>query len=311
MIGQVGERIEIVARRQLGDREVAQRFEQVAAERFKIGAAAMLFADGAECRRRVVIEDRVGQLEHRAASGDAERGCDITLGYVAAERRDRGFEHPFGVAHAAASLARKQAERRLFHLNLLARGEFLQARKRGVKRDTPEVVALQARQDRLGHLLRLGGRQDELDVGGRLLERFQQRVEGLVGKLMGFVDDVDFEAVARRPVAKVFDNRARVVDLAVGRAVDFDHVERASFANFDTGRAFPARFGSRPFFAVEAAGQDARGGSFADAADAGEEEGVRDTAALQCLTERAGDVLLAHQFGEALGAPFTRQHQVR
>ena len=148
-------------------------------------------------------------------------------------------------------------------------------------------------------------------MGGRLFERFQQRVEGLVGKLMGFVDDVDFEAVARRPVAQVFDNRARIVDLAVGGAVDFDHVERASLANFDTGRAFAARLGGRPFFAVEAARQDARGGGFADAADAGEEEGVRDTAALQGLAERAGDVLLADQLGEALGAPFARQHQMR
>ena len=148
-------------------------------------------------------------------------------------------------------------------------------------------------------------------MGGRLLERFQQRVEGLVGKLMGFVDDVDFEAVARRPVAQVFDNRAGVVDLAVGGAVDFDHVERAPLANLDTGRAFAARLGGWPFFAVEAAGQDARGGGFADAADAGEEEGVRDPAALQGLAERASDVLLADQLGEALGAPFARQHQVR
>ena len=140
---------------------------------------------------------------------------------------------------------------------------------------------------------------------------FKQRVEGLVGKLMGFVDDVDLEAVACGPVAQVFDNCAGVVDFAVGGAVDFNHVERATLANFDTGRAFAARVGGRPFFAVEAAGQDTRGGGFADAADAGEEKGMRDPAALQGLAERASDVLLADQFGEAIGAPFARQHQMR
>src|SRR6202167_4140212 len=128
---------------------------------------------------------------------------------------------------------------------------------------------------------------------------------------MVFVDDVYFEAIARRPIAQVFDNRAGVVDLAVGGAVDFDYVERAPLANLDTGRAFAARLWGWPFFAVEAARQDTRGGGFADAADAGEEEGVRDPATLQCLPERAGDVLLADQLGEALGAPFARQHQVR
>ena len=75
--------------------------------------------------------------------------------------------------------------------------------------------------------------------------------------------------------------------------------------------AFAAWLSGRPFFAVEAARQNARGGGFADAADAGEEEGMRDPSALQGLAERARDVLLADQFGEALGAPFARQHQMR
>ena len=144
----------------------------------------------------------------------------------------------------------------------------------------------------------------------RFLERFQQRVEGLVGELMGFVDDVDFEAVAGRTVAQVLDNRAGVVDLAIGRAVDLDHVERAAGANLDAGRAFAARIGRRAAFAVEASRHDSRGGGLADAANPGEQKGVRDPAGLERLDQRAGHMLLADQVIEALGAPFAREDQM-
>ena len=61
----------------------------------------------------------------------------------------------------------------------------------------------------------------------RLFERLQQRIEGLIGELMRLIDDVNLETIARGPVAEILDDGARVVDLAIGRAVDFDNVERA------------------------------------------------------------------------------------
>jgi hypothetical protein len=47
-------------------------------------------------------------------------------------------------------------------------------------------------------LVRLGRREDELHVRRRLLERLQQRVEGLRGEHVHLVDDVDLVAVALR-----------------------------------------------------------------------------------------------------------------
>ena len=58
----------------------------------------------------------------------------------------------------------------------------------------------------------------------RLLEGLQQRVEGLAGDLVRFVDDEDLVAVARGPVADVLAQLAHLVDAAVGGRVDFDHV---------------------------------------------------------------------------------------
>ena len=48
-----------------------------------------------------------------------------------------------------------------------------------LQRRAAEVEALAATDDRGGHLVRLGGREDEPDAGRRLLEDLQQGVEGL------------------------------------------------------------------------------------------------------------------------------------
>ena len=207
-------------------------------------------------------------------------------------------------------LARKQPQCAFVGLNALARGEVLESLDYRRVRDAAEVVALQARENRLGHLLRLGGREDELEMRGRLLERLQHRVEGLVGELMRFVDDVNLEAIARGAVAQVFDNRARIIDLAVGCAIDLDYVERAAGPDFLTCSALSARLGRRALLAVETARKDARGGGLADAANPGEQKRMRDASALERLDQCVGDVLLTDQLGEALGAPLAGEHQV-
>ena len=76
-----------------------------------------------------------------------------------------------------------------------------------------------------GNLVRFGGAEDEDHPLGRLFQRLQQRVEGFAGDLVRFVDDEDFIAVARRPVAHVLAQLAHFVDAAIGRRVDFDHVD--------------------------------------------------------------------------------------
>ena len=57
-----------------------------------------------------------------------------------------------------------------------------------------QVEALAARQHRHRHLARLGGGEDELHMLGRLLERLEQAVEGLLRQHVHLVDDVDLVA---------------------------------------------------------------------------------------------------------------------
>lgn len=56
--------------------------------------------------------------------------------------------------------------------------------------DPSEFIALAAGEDGERDLFRLGGGEDEEHVLGRFLQRFQQRVEGLLREHVHFVDDV-------------------------------------------------------------------------------------------------------------------------
>src|SRR5262249_14490502 len=143
------------------------------------------------------------------------------------------------------------------------------------ERNPAEVVALKPRENRLGHLLRFGGGEDEFYVRRGLFERLEQGVESLIGKLMGFVDDVNLEAVTRGPVAQVLDDGARIVNFAIGGAVDLADVERTAGADLAARDAFAARLRGGATLAVEAARQDARCGGLADPANPRKQESMR------------------------------------
>ena len=163
-----------------------------------------------------------------------------------------------------------------------------------------------------GNILGLRGGHHEDDVAGRLFQRFQQRIEGRVGDLVGFVENVDFEAVARRTVARGLAQFADLVDAAIGGGVDFDHVHRVAGANLGAGIANAAGLGHRLVgrAAVQRHGQDARDRRLADAAMSAEDVAVRDALLRDGILQRAGDVFLADHVGEFLRPVFARQDLV-
>ena len=101
---------------------------------------------------------------------------------------------------------------------------------------------LRARANGFGEILRLRRRHDENHFVGRFFERLEQRVRGLVGEHVRFVEDDDFVAAAGGRVAHHFAQLADLVDAAVGCRVDFDHVERISQTDFPARVAFIAGF---------------------------------------------------------------------
>ena len=119
-----------------------------------------------------------------------------------------------------------------------------------VELDGVKAEVLAARADGLGDVLGLGGGHHEDDVVGRLFEGLQQRVEGGVGDLVRFVEDVDLVLVARGAVAGGVAELADFVDAAVGGGVDFDDVDGGAGADLGAGLADVAGLGGGADFGL-------------------------------------------------------------
>ena len=186
-----------------------------------------------------------------------------------------------------------------------------EVRREQARRDQPERVVVGARPDGRQHLLRLGGGEDEAQVGRRLLDQLEQGVEALRADHVGLVDDVDLVAAADRREERLLAQVAGVVDAAVGGRVDLDHVDRARApaGQVAAGVALAARVGDRRLLAVERAGQDPRRGGLAAAAGTGEEVGVVHPVGRERSAQRLGHVVLPDDLGEGLGtvAPVERE----
>src|ERR1700733_984166 len=175
---------------------------------------------------------------------------------------------------------------------------------------------LAARSYRLRNILRLRGRHHEDYVLRRLLQDLQQRIEGSIGDLVGFVEQVDLVAIAGGGVARWLAQLANLVDPAVGGGIDFDYVQGVAGANLRAGLADPAGFGGRPLrtanlvAAIEGHGQDPGDGRLAYAAMPTEDVAVGHPLLLQSVAQGAGHMLLAGDIGEALGTIFAGENLV-
>ena len=150
----------------------------------------------------------------------------------------------------------------------------------------------------------LGGRQNEDGVGGRLLQRLEEGVEGCGREHVDLVDDEHRVTAHLRDDAHLFDQRADVLHGVVRRGVQLVDVERTSFVERAARFALVARFGAVGCEAVDGLGEDAGAGGLAYAAGTAEEVGVGQLAALDGVLERRGDMFLPDDRPEGRGAVF-------
>ncbi|CRN03237.1 hypothetical protein [Pseudomonas sp. 34 E 7] len=161
------------------------------------------------------------------------------------------------------------------------------------------------RQNRRRKFLRVGGGQDEFDVGRRLFQGFQQRVEGMAGQHVHFVDQVDLEAATARCVLHVVEQFTGVFDLGAARGVDLDQVDETPFVDLAAYRTGAARCRGDTGFTIQAFGDDARNGGLAHAAGTGEQVGVVQPLAVQGIDQSLEHMGLADHFAERARTPFT------
>src|SRR6266481_2013855 len=126
---------------------------------------------------------------------------------------------------------------------------------------------------------------------------------------MSLIENIDFEAVARRTITRGLAQFANLVDAAVRGGVNFDHIHRTASADFAAGVALAAGLGSGRFraAAVQGHGQDTGNGRLSNTAMAAENIAVRDALLLNGVFKSARDVVLPDHIRKSLGTVFTRK----
>ncbi len=172
--------------------------------------------------------------------------------------------------------------------------------------DGLELEDLRARLDGRRHFLELGRGHHEDDMGWRLFDRLEERVEGLLREPVDLVDDEDLVTITHRPDTEAGDDGvADLVDSGVGRRVDLEDVHVAALGNLDARVADAAGVRRRSRDAVQPARQDAGGRRLAHAAGPGEDERLRDAVARDGIAQRLRDATLPDDVIEPLRTPLS------
>src|SRR5262249_2054663 len=126
---------------------------------------------------------------------------------------------------------------------------------------------------------------------------------------MHFIDDENLVSIpSRRDSDGVYDDLACVLDLCVGRRVDFLNINRSRSSDVQARGTFVARLGCDPFQTVQRFCEDARSSSLADTSGACEQIRVMNSVIIERVDQRASDGLLADHLIEALRPELSRKN---
>src|SRR6185437_13660466 len=131
------------------------------------------------------------------------------------------------VAGRAAARADDQRQHGRVERDALRLEDFLGQVAHHRRRHEPERVVVRPGPDGRNHFVRLGGREDELQVRRRLFDELEQGVEALLRHHVRLVDDVDLVAAGDGGVEGALPQVPGVVDTTVAGGVDLDYVDAA------------------------------------------------------------------------------------
>ncbi len=303
-------RIDEVVRPPGGEEDGAELLEELPEELPGVPALLREGLDPPEDLRQVVGDHVGDQVAEDVLGGLAEDLPDHLPGDPALGRPGGLVQQRQGVPDGALGVAGDESQGVGIGLDPLLGGDPTEMLPHGFGGDPAELEALAPGDDRRGQLVGLGGAEDEDDVGRRLLEHLQQRVEGRVRELVGLVDDVDLVAAPGRGEGDPLADLPDVVDRRVGRGVHLVDVEGRPVGDLRTGSALPARLRPRSLGAVQALGEDPRRGRLPRPPGTAEEVGVGHTVVVEGAGQGLGDVGLPEDLVEAGRAPLAVQGDV-
>ena len=251
----------------------------------------------------------VRDSEQVAPVGDPRHPADQVGVDFGADAR-AGVQNREGVPEGAVRQAGNQRRRVGGQLQPLLPGDVAHPPGDVLGFDPGEVVPLAAGEDGGGHLLDLGGGQNEDDVGGRLLQRLEQGVEGRCGEHVYFVDDIYLIIAGAGGVGGFVPQVADIVHTVVGGGVHLHHVQNAAVVDAAADLAFAAGVALLGAETVDRLGKDFGAGGFAGAPDAGEQIGVAHPPGGDLMLQRGHHGPLAHHILKPLGPPLAIERTV-
>src|SRR6187551_1378673 len=93
---------------------------------------------------------------------------------------------------------------------------------------------LAARQDRRGNFMDFSGGKDKHDMGRRLFQRLEQRVECRVGEHVYFIDNVHPIMSSKWSELDVLSNLSDIVHAGIRSSIDLGHIYGRSLRDLQT-----------------------------------------------------------------------------
>ena len=158
--------------------------------------------------------------------------------------------------------------------------------------------------------MQLRGSQNEHQVLRRLLQYFQQCVEGGGGQHVDLVHDVHPLFHIGRGVDGLVPQGPHLVHAVVGRGVQLQHIQKAAALDAKAAGALAAGITIHRLLAVDSLGQDLGAGGLAGAPGSRKQICVGGPPLGHLLLQGLGNMRLADDVGKYLGTPFTIQRLV-
>ena len=229
-----------------------QQLQQILQDHAQIGASFVRLIGDRQRGGGFAGHHGLQQIEHRVPVREAQHIRDLRRRDDPVCLRHRLIQDRQPVAHRSIGRARDQVQRGRFDLHVFLVGDAGEMRVQLGHLHAAERKTLAARQHRDRDLAQFRRREHEFYVRRRFFQRFQQRVEGVAGEHVHFVDDEHLGAGLHRAEACGLDDFPHVVHAGAGRRVHFDHVGMAVGQDADAVGAYAAGIRCRPAVAVHA-----------------------------------------------------------
>ena len=258
----------------------------------------------------IQVGKRLNEPDHVLPVDAAEHGADRFRGHVSGAECDGLIQQAKAIPHAAVRSSGQRPQAVGFRLEFFFAVNFLQLLVNLRHCQSLQVELQATRQHRHRQLLGIGGRQQELDMRGRFLQRLEQRVEGVIRQHVHLVDEVDLESPLRRRVLGVFHQFPGIVHPGARRRVHFDEIHEAAVVDCRTRIASAAGLGNDAFRAIQRLGEYSSQRGLADTACTCEQVGMVEALRRERVHQRLDDVLLANHFRKASRPPFSCKNRI-